>query len=125
MAQAAGAPRCPDKQRQATCEQQRRRPRLEMLDALDPLQNDEDLNRPKQKKTNPGVKRNVQNGCVAEQVRPTCRHYAEQRIDRRAADPGLNSKPAASDYRSQDGWNICALRAKSCATENRKGDAIF
>jgi len=41
-----------------------------------------------------------------------------------AADPGLNSKPAAGDERPHERGNVRAAGAERCATENWEGDSI-
>ena len=96
-----------------------------MFDAFDAFQNYEHLNPPEQKESNPRVDGNIQDGCIAEQMRPAWRHNTEQSIDCCATDPRLNSKPAAGNYRAQDRGNVCALRSKGSAAENREGDSIF
>src|SRR6266508_3605457 len=96
-----------------------------MFDSLDTFQDDEDLNCPEEEESDPRVKRNIQDGCVAEHMCPTSRHYAEQSIDCCAADPCLNPKPPTSNDRAQDRGNVCTLRSKGSAAENREGDSIL
>ena len=52
-------------------------------------------------------------------------HDAEQRIERRAADPCLNTEPAARDDGAQHRGNVRALRPERGATKNRKRNSIL
>ncbi len=96
-----------------------------MFDSLHAFQDDEDLNPPEQKERNPRVDGNIQDGCVAEQMRPAWRHNTEQSIDCCATDPRLNSKPATGNDRAEDRGNVCALRSEGSAAKNREGHSIL
>ena len=88
--------------RRAAPEQERGRPRLKVLDALDALEDDEDLYPPEEQEGEPGVERDFEEARAAEQVVPAAPYDAEQRVERLAADPGLNAEPAARDDGAQD-----------------------
>src|SRR6266702_4217772 len=46
-------------------------------------------------------------------------------VDRFAADPGLNAKPAAGDKSTQDGGDVGAENAEGSTSENRKRDTVL
>src|SRR3569832_1683484 len=124
MAQPARTPRSPDQQHKTAAKQERRRPRLEILDAFDALQNDENLNAPEQEECDPCVK------CNAEDHRryrsgPRGKHHSEEYVDRRAADPGLNTEPTARHNRAQHRWHVRALSSERSPTQYWKRYAVL
>ena len=58
------------------------------------------------------------------QRRNTGPHYFQQLEDGEPADPGLNTKPAAGDDRSEDGRDVGTEESERRARQNGKGDAV-
>ncbi|MNT38175.1 hypothetical protein D3C72_1743580 [compost metagenome] len=51
--------------------------------------------------------------------------HTQQRIDHQAAEPGLDTVPAAGHQCAQNRRELCAPGAKRCARQHRIGNAIF
>ncbi len=61
---------------------------------------------------------------AAVRTRSTAGKHAQDFVNRVAADPGLDSKPAAGDECAHQRGNICAARAERGAAKNREGDSV-
>src|ERR1041385_8173616 len=124
VGQTAGAPRSPDQQYQTTTEQQRRRPRFEILNPFDAFQNDENLNTPKQEERDPRVNRYTEDRGRKRSV-PGREHHSEECVERCAADPRLNPEPATRYDRAQHRRYVRSLRSKRCPAQHWKRDAVL
>src|SRR5436190_13085434 len=87
-----------------------------MLDAFNAFNNDENLDSPKDEKSDPRMSR---------QALPAVGHRAEKCVERIASDPGLNAKPAASHNSAKNSGNVRASGTKRGSAQYRKRHAIL
>src|SRR5215212_776923 len=95
-----------------------------MLDTFDALQNDENLNSPKQEERDPRVKRNIEDR-RRKRSSPRRKHHTEKRVERGAADPRLNTKPPTRHNRAQHRRHVGSLCSERSATEHWKRDTVL
>src|SRR5262249_43828089 len=123
----AGVLISPPEQHQTERDEQGRFDVQQPANAIDPFVNHQHVDAPEKHEANELSER------VSEKVRrgggrrPACNRwpkYGEDFVNRVAANPGLNSKPAASDERAHKRGNVRAARAERCATKNREGNSV-
>src|SRR4030095_10584992 len=106
----------PTEEERSPAEQQRRGPAFELLNPLQPLDDDPDLDSPEDRERYPDADRNV---------RPPGRSGNDQRVQSQRADPRLNAKPPAGNQRTEDRGNVGAADAEARAAQYRKRNAVF
>src|SRR6266536_2099314 len=117
-------PNCPGQQERGHDQHERRGPVLDFPEQVHAPADDVNIQTPEEQEREPFC------WCVpanwsAKQCWPARDDGAEEGVQRFAANPRLNPKPAAGDNSAHQGRKIRAVGAVTCARENREGNSVF
>ncbi len=114
----------PDEEDDRHDEDVRRGPVLDLAQEVHAAVDDEDVQAPEEQEREP-LRRRVAGEPGAEERGPAREDGGEERVERLAADPGLDPEPAAGDESAHERRQVRARGAVRGAREHRERDAVL
>ena len=124
-ADAPHLPGCPEEQRQAHDDQERRSGGLHPLDAVGAGPDEIHVDDPEKQEAEILRHSVAHKAPIAAKTCPALPENGKNGVDGHTPDPGLDAEPAAGHQRTQQGGNMCSHRAEGGPGVDRKRDPVL